>query len=110
MTDTMHPWVARFDRLAEQYPNDNDSTSEARYGVEEEGCRWLLIERSTIDGSHYLTTHPDADAAAAYVSGQEYPEDWTEEAAYDLYSGTAYYPERTTRFVPYPGDSPKHDR
>jgi len=49
--------------------------------------RFVFIERSTIDGSHYLTAHGSPEDAARYWEGNKYPEDWEPVVLVDLETG-----------------------
>lgn len=99
--------LERFDRIAGQYP-DSDGDGWPRQLVEHNAARFLLVERSTIDGGFHHSVHASPEDAAGYVDGSEYPEDWTEQGLWDLEDGTCYYPQRTTVFVPWESGHPAH--
>ena len=61
-------------------------------------CRYLLVERSRYDGSHWLSSHASMANAADYHDGQEYPEDWNIVGLYDLETGRKLDAHQVTRF------------
>ena len=58
--------------------------------------RYVLLEKSTYDGSLWVSTWEERDDAVAYHYGQEYPADWTIEYVYDLDTGDQLTPNVTT--------------
>jgi len=51
--------------------------------------RYLLLERSTDGNGHFASVHHSPDAAAEYIDGQEYPDDWELVTLVDLDTGAA---------------------
>lgn len=69
---------------------------------------YVLVERSNVDGLHYMTCHSSPELAAEYHDGQEDVDDWTVVTLVDLNTGASYTPARSTTFQPDPtteGDS-----
>lgn len=50
--------------------------------------RLMMVERSSIDGSIFLTSHDGVEAALDYSGEQDCPEDWTPVELVDLDDGT----------------------
>lgn len=67
--------------------------------------RIVLIEKSTTDGSHYLTSHGSVGEIADYLAASTDATCWQPVCAVDLVTGTRYALERPLFLVPTRGDT-----
>lgn len=78
--------------LADRHTPWNDNVTEWLDAVDtgRDVGRWLLIERSNVNGDYEFSLHEDVESAMGYSAEQEYAEDWEPIAAIDLVEGLRY--------------------
>lgn len=74
--------------------------------LEDEPDRWLLLQKSTIDTSTWVSTHADSTQLRQYLAADEYPEDWEPDLLIDLDAGRSFSPITTTKVDWAPSDTP----